>query len=303
MNEDNNTPYTIGYCSTQDINGTDTAISSNSITVPYGGPYGGYVTTTSSSIYKYGYTPRYYDIDSITGMDFGYNIIIDGKPKRVEYKTLEECKKSFDQEGFDILPLNQNLDVSMWTSLGIIELSTTIPPLYNLFATLYSDKSDESVKLFTSTESHKTMFHLKTNSSVYLSEFNLVIISLCRKTDRDEVLILADENIPEIYKINKEEILEHIHSAINNSSYTTEIMQQENDPRNLLNKVWYQNQGTSSSASISNYSSAITSTTSSNITPDALLKTYKDMLSNSLFSFNNCNELGNLDHDTSTSND
>ena len=236
-------------------------------------------------------------------MDFGYNIIIDGKPKRVEYKTLEECKKSFDQEGFDILPLNQNLDVSMWTSLGIIELSTTIPPLYNLFATLYSDKSDESVKLFTSTESHKTMFHLKTNSSVYLSEFNLVIISLCRKTDRDEVLILADENIPEIYKINKEEILEHIHSAINNSSYTTEIMQQENDPRNLLNKVWYQNQGTSSSASISNYSSAITSTTSSNITPDALLKTYKDMLSNSLFSFNNCNELGNLDHDTSTSND
>lgn len=223
--------------------------------------------------------------------------------KKVEYKTLEECKKSFDQEGFDILPLNQNLDVSMWTSLGIIELSTIIPPLYNLFVTLYSDKSDESVKLFTSTESHKTMFHLKTNSSVYLSEFNLVIISLCRKTDRDEVLILADENIPEIYKINKEEILEHIHSAINNSSYITEIMQQENDPRNLLNKVWYQNQGTSSSANISNYSSAITSTTSSSITSDALLKTYKDMLSNSLLSFNNCNELGNLDHGTSTSND
>ena len=194
MNEDNNTPYTIGYCSTQDINGTDTAISSNSITVPYGGPYGGYVTTGGTS--TFGYIPRYYDIDSITGMDFGYNIIIDGKPKKVEYKTLEECKKSFDQEGFDILPLNQNLDVSMWTSLGIIELSTIIPPLYNLFVTLYSDKSDESVKLFTSTESHKTMFHLKTNSSVYLSEFNLVIISLCRKTDRDEVLILADENIP-----------------------------------------------------------------------------------------------------------
>lgn len=300
MNEDNNTPCTIGYCSTEDINGTNTAISSNSITVPYGGPYGGYVTTGGTS--TFGYIPRYYDMDSITGMDFGYNIIIDGKPKRVEYKTLEECKKSFDQEGFDILPLNQNLDVSMWTSLGIIELSTTIPPLYNLFVTLYSDKSDESVRLFTSTESHKTMFHLKTNSSVYLSEFNLVIISLCRKTDRDEVLILADENIPEIYKINKEEILEHIHSAINNSSYTTEIMQQENDPRNLLNKVWYQNQGTSSSASISNYSSAITSTTSS-ITSDALLKTYKDMLSNSVLSFNNYNELGNLDHGTSTSND
>ena len=301
MNEDNNTPCTIGYCSTEDINGTNTAISSNSITVPYGGPYGGYVTTGGTS--TFGYIPRYYDMDSITGMDFGYNIIIDGKPKRVEYKTLEECKKSFDQEGFDILPLNQNLDVSMWTSLGIIELSTTIPPLYNLFVTLYSDKSDESVRLFTSTESHKTMFHLKTNSSVYLSEFNLVIISLCRKTDRDEVLILADENIPEIYKINKEEILEHIHSAINNSSYTTEIMQQENDPRNLLNKVWYQNQGTSSSASISNYSSAITSTTSSSITSDALLKTYKDMLSNSVLSFNNYNELGNLDHGTSTSND
>lgn len=292
MNEDK-TLYTSGYCSTNEISGIDTAASITTTTTSNNT----YTTGTGSSIYSYGngYISRYYDLDTAFGIDFGDNINIDGKLKRVQYKTLEECKKSFDQEGFDILPLNQDLDISMWVSLGIIELSPTIPSLNKLFITLYSDDSEKSTKLFTYPEPYKIIFHLKTNSSVYLSEFNLVIISLRRKIDRDEVLILVDENTPEIYKINKEEIIEHLHSAINNSSYITEII--EDDTTDYLKKVWYNTQGISSSG----YSPVNKISTNNIVSSDQLLKTYKDMLSNNLL--NSYGELGHLSNDIMPSSD